>query len=149
MGLNNISRGLGYGIGKLVGGTRKVLFRPCSTLSKTAEKLRPVSSPGARVQTAVTEELMHAEAHTEASLEQRLQIMAEAIFALQKRLDELVAGGHISGRDMLEAMDSLKVADSLTNNERTVLVNVFRQNIALQKPKLINTAAGNSMSEGI
>ena len=148
MGLNNISRGLGYGIGKLVGGTRKVLFLPCSTLSKTTEKLRPVS-PNASVQTAVTEELRHAEAHTEASLEQRLQVMTEAILALQKRLDELVAGGHISGRDVLEAMASLKVADSLTDNEKAVLVNVFRQNIALQKPKLINTAADNSMSEGI
>jgi len=148
MGLNDISRGLGYGVGKVVGGTRKVLFLPCSTLSKATEKLRSVS-PGARGQTAVTEELMHAEAHTEASLEQRLQIMAETILALQKKLDELVAGCYISGRDILEAMDSLKVADSLTDSERTVLVNVFRQNIALQKPKLINTTASNSMSEGI
>ena len=148
MGLKDISRSLGHGIGKLVGGTRKVLFLPCSTLSKTTEKLRSVS-PNARVRTTVTEELMHAEAHTEASLEQRLQVMAETILALQKRLDELVAGGHISGRDILEAMASLKVADSLTDNEKAVLVNVFRQNIALQKPKLINTAAGNSMSEGI
>ena len=93
--------------------------------------------------------LRDTEAHTEASLERRLQVMAEAILALQKRLDELVTGGHISGRDVLEAMASLKVADSLTDNEKTVLVNVFRQNIALQKPKIVNTAAGNSMSEGI
>ena len=148
MGLNNISRGLGYGIGKLVGGTRKVLFWPGSTLSKATEQLRSVS-PNARNQTTVTEELMHAETPMEASFEQRLQVMAETILALQKRLDELVASGHISGRDILEAMNSLKVAYSLTNNERTVLVNVFRQNIALQKPELVNAAAGNTMSEGI
>jgi len=151
MGLKGISRSLGHGIGKLVGGTRKVLFWPCSTFSKATEKLQSVS-PGAGDRTTVTEERMHlrdTEAHTQASLEQRLQVMAEAILALQKRLDELVAGGHISGRDVLEAMASLKVADSLTDNEKAVLVNVFRQNIALQKPKLINTAADNSMSEGI
>jgi len=148
MGLKDISRSLGHGIGKLVGGTRKVLFWPCSTLGKATEKSQSVS-PGVRGGTTVTEERMYTEAHAQASLEQRLQVMAEAILALQKRLDELVAGGHISGRDVLEAMASLKVANSLTNNEKAVLVNVFRQNIALQKPKLINTAAGNSMSEGI
>ena len=89
------------------------------------------------------------QAPAKAEFEQRFEIMAQAILALQKRLDELVVSGHISGRDVLEAMASLKVANSLTNNEKAVLVNVFRQNIALQKPKLINTAAGNSMSEGI
>ncbi|MCK4788568.1 MAG: hypothetical protein KAV87_32805, partial [Desulfobacteraceae bacterium] len=61
----------------------------------------------------------------------------------------LGARGHISQTDMLEAMDSLKTADSLTNDERTVLVNVFRQNIALQKPELVDSTAGSSMSEVI
>ncbi len=75
--------------------------------------------------------------------------MAETILALRERLDEMVASGHISQTDMLEAMDSLKAADSLTNDERTVLVNVFRQNIALQKPELVNTTVGCGMSEGI
>ena len=151
MGLNDISRSLGHGVGKLVGGTRKVLFWPCSTLGKAIEKRRYVS-PCARVQTAVTEELMRVEvpqAPAKADFEQRFEIMAQAILALQKRLDELVVSGHISGRDVLEAMASLKVADSLTDDEKTVLVNIFRQNIALQKPKLVNTAAGNSMSEKI
>ena len=61
----------------------------------------------------------------------------------------MVAGGHISQTDMLEAMDSIKTADPLNNDERTVLANVFRQNIALQKPELVDTVAAGSMSEGI
>ena len=144
MGLNDISCSVGQGVGKLVGGTRKVLFWPGSTLGKAIEKLRFVF-PSAKIRAIVTEELMRFMAQkepTEEKLEHRLKIMAETILALQERLDEMVTHGHVSETDMLEAMDSIKTADSLTNDERTVLVNVFRQNIALQKPKLVETAVG-------
>ena len=147
MGLNDISRGFGHGVGKLVGGTRKVLSLPGSALSKAIEKLRSIF-PSAKVRTVVAEELtrlMGTEELAEDKLERRLKVMAETILALQERLDEMVAGGHISQTDMLEAMDSIKTTDSLTNDERTVLVNVFRQNIALQKPELV----GSGASEGI
>jgi len=142
MGLNDISCSLGRGMGKLVGGTRKVLSWPGNTLSKAIEKLRSIF-PRAKVRTIVTEELirlMEAEGLAEEKLEQRLQVMAETIVALQKKIDELVARGHISETDVLDAMDSLKTARSLTNDEKAVLVNVFRQNIALQKPELVGTA---------
>jgi len=142
MGLNEASRSFGHGVGKLVGGTRMILSWPGSALSNAIGKLRSIF-PSAKVRTIVTEELtrlMGAEGLTEDKLEQRLKVMAETILALQERLDEMVAGGHISQSDMLEAMDSLKTANSLTNDERTVLVNVFRQNMALQKPELVGTA---------
>jgi hypothetical protein len=151
MGLSDISRGFGHGVGKLVGGTRKVLSLPGSALSKAIEKLRSIF-PSAKVRTVVAEELtrlMEAEGLAEEKLEQRFKVMAETILALQKKLDEMVASGHVSQTDMLEAMDSIKTAEALTNDERGVLVNVFRQNIALQKPELVNTAVGSDMSEGI
>jgi hypothetical protein len=144
MDLNDISCSLGQGVGKLVDGTRKVLSWPGSTLSKAIEKLRSVF-PSANIRAIVTEELMRFMAQkepTEEKLEQRLKIMAETILALQERLDEMVTHGRISETDMLEAIDSIKTADSLTNDERMVLVNVFRQNIALQKPELVETAVG-------
>jgi hypothetical protein len=142
MGLNDISRGFGHNVGRLVGTTRKVLSWPGSTLSKAIGKLRSIF-PSTKVRTIVTEELIRllgAEGLAEEKLEQRLQVMAETILALQERIDELVARGHISETDMLDAMDSLKTARSLTNDEKAVLVNVFRQNIALQKPELVGTA---------
>ena len=144
MGLNDISCSVGQGVGKLVGGTRKVLSWPGSTLSKAIEKLRFVF-PSAKIRAIVTEELMRFMAQkepTEEKLEQRLKIMAETILALQERIDEMVAHGHISETDMLEALNSLKTAESLTNDERAVLVNVFRQNVAIQKPELVETAVG-------
>ncbi len=146
MGLNDIYSGFGHGVGTLVGQTRKVLSWPGSTLSKTIEKLHSIFQ-SAKIRTIVTEELarlMEAEEHAEEKLEQRIKVMAKTILALQERLDEMVVGGHISRTDMLEAMDSIKTADSLTNDERTLWVNVFRQNIALQKPEHVDTAVGQA-----
>jgi len=111
-------------------------------LSKATEKLRTIFS-SAKVRTVVAEELTHLignEGLAEDKLERHLKVMAGTILALQERRDQMVAGGHISQTDMLEAMDSIKTADALTNDERGVLVNVFRQNIVLQKPELVGTA---------
>jgi hypothetical protein len=140
MDLNEISRNLGRGMGMFVGGTRKVFSVPRTTLSKAIEKLRPVF-PRSNVRNIVNEELMRlmgAEGFTEEKLEQRLQVMTETIVALQKRIDELVAQGYVSETDVLDAMNSLETAQTLSNDEKTVLVNVFRQNIAIQKPELVD-----------
>ena len=141
MGFIDVSRSLGHGVGKLVGTTRKVLSWPGSALSKAIEKLRSIF-PSAKIRTIVAEELMRLMGQkepTEGKLEQRLQIMAETILALQERLDELATRGPISEADMFKVMGSLKAAATLTDDERTILANVFRQNIAIQRPDLINT----------
>jgi FtsZ-binding cell division protein ZapB len=141
MDLIEISSNLGRGVGKLVGGTRKVLSVPGNTLSMAMEKLRSVF-PRSNVRNIVTEELirlMGAEGLAGEKLEQRLQVMAETIVVLQKRIDELVAQGYVSETDVLDAMDSLETANSLSSDEKAVLVNVFRQNIAIQKPELVGT----------
>ena len=139
MGLNDISCSVGQSVGKLVGGTRKVLSWPGNTLRRALERLRSVF-PSAKIRAIVAEELMRFMAEKEPAeekFEQRLKIMAETILALQERLDEMATHGRISEADMLEALDSLKTAESLTNDEKIVLVNVFRQNIAIQKPELV------------
>ena len=141
MGLNDISRGFGHGMGTLVGRTRKVLSWPGSALSKAIEKLRSIF-PSTNIRTIVVEELtrlMGAEGFAEEKIEQRLKVIAETILALQETLDELAACGPISEADMLKVMGSLKAAASLTDDERAILANVFRQNIAIQKPELIDT----------
>lgn len=142
MSFVDISRGFGRGVGQFVGTTRRVLSWPGSALKKTKERLYLVSS-SARVRAIVTEELIRLidqEELLEAKLEQRLQVIAETVLALQKRLDELNVRDSISQADILDAMSSLKAADSLTNDERVLLANVFRENVALQKPELVGTA---------
>ena len=61
-------------------------------------------------------------------------------------ISSLSARGPISEADIWEAVRSLEAAESLTNDERAILVNVFRQNIALQKPELIGAAVDESKS---
>lgn len=142
MDIIDISHSCGRGVGQFVGTTRRFLSWPGSTFTKAKEKLRFVS-PSVRVRAIVTEELIRLIGREEpvgAKYEQRLQVMAETILALQERLDELTVQGRVSEAEILDAMSSLKAADSLTNDERVVLANVFRQNIALQKPELVGTA---------
>jgi len=102
---------------------------------------KPLSDHDA-IRTVVLEELARLHG-PEPSLDltefqERLKVMTETILALQKRIDELGARGSFTAADMQDAVDSLKSAESLTNSEKAVLVNIFRKNVTLQKPDLID-----------
>ena len=130
-------------MGKFIGGSINVLAWPRKALRESTKKPQPLPSRET-IRAIVTEELirlvgMETEL-TRTKLEERLQIMAETILALQERINELSARGPVSEADMWEAVDSLKAAEALTNDERVVLVKVFRQNVALQKPELVGDA---------
>lgn len=143
MSFTDVCRNFACGIGKFIGGSINVLAWPRKALRGSREKLRPLP-PRETIRAIVTEELIRLVGKetelTRTKLEERLQIMAETILALQERINELSARGPVSEADMREAVDSLKAAESLTNNERVVLVKVFRQNVALQKPELVGDA---------
>jgi len=130
-------------MGRFIGGSLKALASVRKALRKSVGKLRPQSSRE-KIRAIVTEELIHLVGKetelTRRRLEERLQVMTQTILALQERINELSARGPISEADMWEAVGSLEAAESLTDDERAILVNVFRQNIALQKPKLVGVA---------
>jgi len=127
------------GLGKFVGAGHNALAWP----GKTLRKLLPQSSRE-KIRSIVTEELTLLIAEqtklTGAELQEHLQVMAEAIESLQEKIAELSAHGPISQADVFKAMGSLKAAASLNDDERAILANIFRQNIAIQKPELIDTA---------
>ena len=72
--------------------------------------------------------------------EERLKRQTDALKAasaqLQAQIDELSASGPVDESDRLKATDSVKAAASLTDNEKALLENVFKHNIALQKQQL-------------
>ena len=143
MSFTDVCRNFACGMGKFIGGSINVLAWPRKALRKSIEKPWPLPSKET-IRAIVTEELirlvgMETEL-TRTKLEERLQIMAETILALQERINELSARGPVSEADMWEAVDSLKAAEALTNDERVVLVKVFRQNVTLQKPELVGDA---------
>lgn len=143
MSSGNVYRNFACGMGKFIGGSLKALASIRKAVRKSVGKLRPQSSRE-KIRAIVTEELIHLVGKetelTQRKLEERLQVMTQTILALQERINELSACGPISEADMWEAVGSVEAAESLTDDERAILVNVFRQNIALQKPKLVGVA---------
>jgi len=136
----------------LVRGTRDFLLEaPSRALSRFAAMWKRPARAAKRekfpytqeaIRTIVMEELAQLEgtdgATSLAEFERRLRAMSAAIEALQAKIAEQGAGGAILAADMLAAMDSIKAAETLTSDERNVLVNIFRQNLAIQKPELID-----------
>ncbi|MCJ7603496.1 MAG: hypothetical protein MUO63_18600 [Desulfobulbaceae bacterium] len=106
-------------------------------------KLRPLSSRN-KIRTIVIEELARSQGTgqriTLAELEERLQLLADTIEAIQKRIMELSGRG--LGREALvsAAMASVKNVSLLNEEERVILTNIFRQNVAIQKPELVDNA---------
>ena len=141
MGLNDISCNLGHVVGKLVGGTRKVLSWPGSTMSKAVEKLRSVF-PSAKIRTIVLEELARSQGADQkvilSQLEERLQLMADTIEAIQKRILELSGQGLEHEALVSAAMASVENVSLLNEEERAILTNIFRQNLEIQKPELVD-----------
>ncbi len=112
-------------------------------LRRSGKSSAQLSSPTEVIRAIVLEELARVQgldgAISLGELEIRLRAMAETVEALQAKIAELSVAGNISEAEIWKVMDSIESAESLTNSERSVLVNIFRQNIALQKPELIET----------
>ena len=151
MSFTDVSRNFACGMGRFIGGSFSALGSLRKALGKSIGKLRPRSSRE-KIRSIVIDELTRLAAGdaelTGAKLEERLQIMAETILGLQEKINELSARGPVSETDMWEAMSSLKAAESLTDDERAILVTVFKQNIAIQKPDLIDTAVLQNSLKG-
>lgn len=134
-------------VGRFITGASKRLTKP-SQASVQPSQQGPPALPRDAIRSVVIEELARmrvAEGRiAQPELEERLRLMALAIGALQERIDEIgPRGSIISEATMWKEVGTLEAAESLTNDERTLLVNVFRQNIAIQKPELV-TAGGFS-----
>jgi hypothetical protein len=129
-------------VGSFLKGCPRAVIRLPGALRRSVGRR---SSPASQdvIRSIVTEELarvLGADAVARfPALEERLHVLAGTIVALQKRIDELSAHGPVTEADMLHEIKSLDVAESLSSEERGMLVKVFRQNMVLQKPELADT----------
>ncbi len=143
----SLARGVGRSIGAsyriLTGGTSKIITLFSRATKRSTQKGQSLTVRE-QIRSVVIEELTRLVGKeielTGTKLEGRLQVMAETILALQDKISRLGARGPITEANIWEAVRSLEAAESLTNAERAILVNVFRQNIALQKPELVGAA---------
>jgi hypothetical protein len=147
MGVNvsftNICRNFACGMGKFVGGSFGALVSVRKALRELMGKLRPLSSKK-KIRTIVIEELARSQGTeqriTLAELEERLRLMADTIEAIQKKFLELSGRGLEREALVSAAMASVENVSLLNDEERAILTNIFRQNVAIQKPELVNNA---------
>jgi hypothetical protein len=130
-------------MGKFIGGSFSALVSFQKALRELMGRLRPLPSRR-KIRTIVLEELARSQGAeqriTLAELEERLRLMADTIEAIQKKILEL--SGHGLEREALvsAAMASVENVSLLNDEERTILTNIFRQNVAIQKPELVDSA---------
>jgi hypothetical protein len=130
-------------MGKFVGGSFGALVSVRKALGESMGKLRPLSSKK-KIRTIVIEELARSQGAeqriTLAELEERLWLMADTIEAIQKRILELSGRGLEREALVSAAMASVENVGLLNDEERVILTNIFRQNVAIQKPELVDNA---------
>jgi len=110
---------------------------------KLEQRLRQLSDELTATRAQLQDEITKRKQQEE-HLKQQTDAIKSAGARLQAQIDELSAGGPVGESDMSKATDSAKAAASLSDDEKTVLENVFRQNIVLQKPKLDSAAGEDS-----
>jgi len=130
-------------MGKFIGGSFGALVSVRKALRELMGKLRPLSSKK-KIRTIVIEELARSQGAeqriTLAELEERLRLMADTIEAIQKKILELSGRGLEHEALVSAAMASVENVSLLNDEERAILTNIFRQNVAIQKPELVDNA---------
>jgi hypothetical protein len=147
MGVNvsftDVCRNFACGMGKFIGGGFNILVSVRKALGESMGKLRPLSSKK-KIRTIVIEELARSQGAeqriTLAELEERLRLMADTIEAIQKRILELSGRGLEHEALISAAMASVENVSLLNDEEKVILTNIFRQNVAIQKPELVDNA---------
>ena len=143
MSFTKVCRSFARGIGRFIGGGFNVLGLAGKGLRKSVGKLRPLSSRK-KIRMIVIEELARSQGAgqriTLAELEERLRLMADTIEAIQKRILELSGRGLEHEALISAAMASVENVSLLNDEEKVILTNIFRQNVAIQKPELVDNA---------
>ncbi len=141
MNSTDVGRNFVCGMGKFFGESFNVLVSVKKALGKSIGILRPQPSVN-KIRSVVMEELARSQnsSTTLFELEERLRLMADTIEAIQKKMLELSGSG--LGREALvsAAMASVENVNLLNNEEKIILTNIFRQNVAIQKPELVGNA---------
>jgi chromosome segregation ATPase len=112
---------------------------------KLEQRLKQQSDKLKTVETQLQDEITKRKKEGEYSRQQYHTI--KAVFErLRTRIDELRASGLVGESDVCKTVAPLETAVSLSTNEE-ILVHVFRENVALQKPELINAAVDKSIAK--
>jgi hypothetical protein len=131
----------------LTGGTSKILILFSRAPKQSTQKGQSLTARE-QIRSVVIEELTRSQGAEQrtalAELEERLQLMADTVEAIQKKILELSGYGLEHEALVSTAMASVENVDLLNNEEKAILTNIFRQNVAIQKPELVEAAVGQA-----
>ena len=147
MNSTEVCRNFVCGVGKVFGESYNVMTTVRTVMGTSIRKsigllgrLRPQPSMK-KIRAIVMEELARSQnPNAMADLEERLQLMADTIEAIQKKMLELSGRGLGHEALVSAAMASVENVNRLNIEEKAILTNIFRQNVAIQKPELVDTA---------
>jgi hypothetical protein len=129
----------------LTGGTSKILILFSRAPKQSTQKEQSFTARE-QIRSVVIEELARSQGAEQKTalteLEERLQLMADTVEAIQKKIFELSGHGLEHEALVSTAMASVKNVGLLNDEEKVILTNIFRQNVAIQKPELVETAVG-------
>ena len=139
----NVARGIGKFLGTISGSLRRL---PKPQLRAAIAEPPALPDTMERVRTVVVEELTRllgvtGTVVTRAEFEERLRHMVASILVLQQKIRELSVHGPVSEADLSEAIAAVSARESLGVEERSIMEGIFRQNITIQKPDLVNALA--------
>ncbi len=147
MPLINICCGLARRIGRLAGRTSSLFG---SRAQPEPVRQYPSDIERLRIRRIVVQQLTRLLSSegmiTREEFEERLQRLVASILALQQKIDELSVHGPVSEAALSQAIASVSAAESLGEEEKSVLASIFRHNIAIQKPELLDSFVSETAS---
>ena len=145
--VKGVGRSIGASCRMLTGGTSKILTLFSRAPKQSIQKGQSLTSRE-QIRSVVIEELARSQGTeqkiTLAELEEHLRLMTDTIEAIQKRILELSDYGLEHEALVSTAMASVENVGLLNNEEKVILTNIFRHNVAIQKPELVDTAVGQA-----
>ncbi len=145
--VKGVGRSIGASCRMLTGGTSKILTLFSRAPKRSTQKEQTLTSRE-QIRSVVIEELARSQGAeqriTLAELEEHLRLMTDTIEAIQKRILELSDYGLEHEALVSTAMASVENVSLLNNGEKVILTNIFRHNVAIQKPELVDAAVGQA-----
>ena len=143
--VKGVGKSIGTGCRMLTGGTSKILTLFSRAPKQSVPKGQSLTTRE-QIRSVVIEELARSQGTGHqaalAEFEERLRLMADTIEAIQTKIWELNDYGLEHEALVSTAMASVENVDLLNDEEKAILTRIFRQNVAIQKPGFVETAAG-------
>ena len=141
MGFTDICCSIACRIGEFTGKSRNALSSAQKKLKESTEALNPKNLPE-KIRNAIFEKLsrtLYKQAEfMMGKISERMEVIDEVARPFYEKINILAACGPVSESQLWEAMNSIEAAKNLSEEENTLLVNIFGQIAGAHKSKVVD-----------